>query len=80
MDAVKLIVSAAAGAAAGAVVVPGLVLGVTAADHWLRYGSWIEFWGLLLAIQAVPIGIGVGALAGWLLHWRKSTTRGEHQS
>ena len=76
MDDVKLIVTVTAGAVAGAVLVPGLVLGVTAASHWLRYGSWIESWGLVLAIQAVPIGIGVGAVAGWFLHWRRSTARG----
>lgn len=63
---VTMIVGAALGALAGAVTLPVLVFAVSAAEHWLRYQSWEEFWGLVAAAHAMPAGILLGYLCGWL--------------
>jgi hypothetical protein len=59
-----------AGAFLGVVLVPVLVWALTATLHWLRYGNWVEFWGLILAIQSIPYGFVIGAMLGFWLHRR----------
>jgi hypothetical protein len=54
------------GAVLGAVIVPALVFAFTAVMHWVRYGNWSEFWGLILAIRLIAYGLVIGAIVGFL--------------
>lgn len=55
-----------AGALIGGIATSAAVWVVAALAHWLKFRDWSEFWGVLLAIRAIPVGLLLGATLGYL--------------